>query len=76
MEIQLSLLGPSGTRGAMDLAAQPGGKRKGRGLGYDFSRSVENIKNKRFVFGPRDSESVTVDATLAMLFECLTVECR
>lgn len=60
----------------METNRQQGTKRKGRGLGYDFSRSVENIKNKRFEFGPRDSQSMTVDATLAMLFDCLTMECR
>ena len=52
-----------------------GGRWRGE-TGYDFSRSVENIKNKRFVFGPRDSQSLNVDATLATLFDCLTVECR
>ncbi len=58
------------------MARRPSKKRGQGAFGYDFSCSVENIKNKRFVFGPRDSESMTVDATLAMLFDCLTVECR
>lgn len=49
--------------------------------GYDFSRSLEpeGIKKRRFNFsrghGPLTSEAMTVDATLAVLFECLTVEC-
>lgn len=46
--------------------------------GYDFSKlvSLDNAKNVTFNFGPRTSEALSVDATLAKLFECLTVECR
>ncbi len=41
--------------------------------GYDFSSS--NLKNNRFQFGPKDSQSVSVDQTLAHLFDTLSVEC-
>ena len=45
--------------------------------GYDFSNSsISNITQRRFNFGPRDSQSVSVDQTLAHLFDTLSVECR
>lgn len=44
--------------------------------GYDFSKSIENIKKKRFHFGSRNREANAVDIALANLFECLSVECR
>jgi len=46
--------------------------------GYDFSKSGEVLKKvteMRFNFGPKDSQSVAVDQTLATLFETLSVEC-
>lgn len=41
--------------------------------GYDFSQSLEK---KMFNFGPRNPEALSVDASLAGLFDCLTMECR
>jgi len=49
---------------------------KRRQTGYDFSKSIENIKNRRFNFGSWNREARTVDLELASLFECLSVECR
>ena len=42
--------------------------------GYDFSRSA--MGHKKFKFGARDSNTITVDVSLANLFHRLTVECR
>lgn len=47
--------------------------------GYDFSKSgvvANNVTDIGFNFGPRDSQSVSVDQTLATLFDTLSVECR
>ena len=41
--------------------------------GYDFSQSLEK---KTFNFGPRNPGALSVDASLAGLFDCLTMECR
>lgn len=41
--------------------------------GYDFSQSMS--VDRQFKFGPRDSHSLSVDQTLAHLFDTLTVEC-
>lgn len=59
-------------------AEQPMPKRslKASGRGYDFSTSFEQTRRVRFNFGVRGSQSLAVDATLAKLFESLTVECR
>lgn len=35
-----------------------------------------NVAENTFSFGLRNREALNVDATLANLFECLTVECR
>ena len=51
-------------------------ERSARSEGYDFSKSIENIKKKRFHFGARNREANAVDIALANLFECLSVECR
>lgn len=51
-------------------------ERSARAEGYDFSKSIENIKKKRFNFGARNREANAVDIALANLFECLSVECR
>ncbi|KAL5477304.1 hypothetical protein EMCRGX_G024084 [Ephydatia muelleri] len=40
--------------------------------GYDFSQSLEK---KTFNFGPRNPGALSVDASLAGLFDCLTMEC-
>lgn len=42
--------------------------------GYDFSKAIS--KQKQFKFGSKDSNTVTVDMSLANLFQRLTVECR
>jgi hypothetical protein len=72
----------------MSLPGEPGedkpadlrGKREGSTVsreGYDFSQSrVEDITEKKFDFGPLDSQPVNVDQTLAKLFDTLSVECR
>lgn len=47
--------------------------------GYDFSQSgkvAQNVTDMRFNFGLRNSRSVSVDQTLATLFDTLSVECR
>ena len=49
---------------------------KASGRGYDFSTSFEQTRRVRFNFGVRGSQSLAVDATLAKLFESLTMECR
>lgn len=41
--------------------------------GYDFSESFEQSRRVRFKFGVH---SLAVEATLAKLFESLTMECR
>ena len=41
--------------------------------GYDFSGSYDQTRRVRFKFG---AHSLAVEATLAKLFESLTVECR
>ena len=69
--------------GVKELTGGEGGG-SGRGSrvsarGYDFSKSgktVPSVTNTRFLFGPRDSRSVSVDQTLATLFDTLSVECR
>ena len=46
--------------------------------GYDFSKSgdvLKKVTEMRFNFGPKDSQSVAVDQTLAALFDTLSVEC-
>jgi hypothetical protein len=43
------------------------------GGGYDFSGSYEQTRRVRFKFG---AHSLAVEATLAKLFESLTMECR
>ena len=48
-------------------------KETGGGAGYDFSGSYEQTRRVRFKFGVH---SLAVEATLAKLFESLTVECR
>lgn len=59
-------------------AEQPVPKRSlmASGRGYDFSTSFEQTRRVRFNFGGRGSQSLAVDATLAKLFESLTMECR
>lgn len=57
----------------------PGGKEEALNSkgGYDFSgSSIANITQRRFDFGPRGSQPVNVDQTLAHLFDTLSVECR
>ena len=44
--------------------------------GYDFSKSFEQTRRVRFNFGTGASHSLAVEATLAKLFESLTMECR
>lgn len=45
--------------------------------GYDFSKSgIENITQRRFNFVGVGSQPVSVDQTLAHLFDTLSVECR
>lgn len=48
-------------------------KSRAGGHGYDFSGSFEQTRRVRFKFG---GHSLAVEATLAKLFESLTVECR
>lgn len=48
-------------------------KPKTGGQGYDFSESFEQSRRVRFKFGVH---SLAVEATLAKLFESLTMECR
>ena len=58
---------------------QPAIKRsllKSSGRGYDFSKSFEQTRRVRFNFGLDASRSLEVEATLAKLFESLTMECR
>lgn len=43
-------------------------------MGYDFSKSLQEVK--MFRFGPRDSNSLSVDFSLANLFQKLTVETK
>ena len=45
----------------------------GGGGGYDFSGSYDQTRRVRFKFGVH---SLAVEATLAKLFESLTMECR
>jgi hypothetical protein len=47
-------------------------KPKSGGHGYDFSGSFDQTRRVRFKFG---GHSLAVEATLAKLFESLTVEC-
>ena len=57
----------------------PGGGGGWSSRGYDFSSSarvVQNVTDMKLNFGPRDSRSVSVDQTLATLFDTLSVECR
>ena len=54
-------------------AAAAAGGGGGGGNGYDFSGSYEQTRRVRFKFG---AHSLAVEATLAKLFENLTVECR
>lgn len=44
--------------------------------GYDFSGAAQMQVRKEFRFGPRDSSMASVDASLARLFQYLTVETR
>ena len=48
-------------------------KSRAGGYGYDFSGSFEQTRRVRFKFG---GHSLAVEATLAKLFESLTMECR
>ena len=48
-------------------------KPKAGGYGYDFSGSYDQTRRVRFKFGVH---SLAVEATLAKLFESLTMECR
>lgn len=65
---------------ARDLSTNNLGNKRGSlhtskagGDGYDFSSSYEQMRRVRFKFG---GHSLAVEATLAKLFESLTVECR
>ena len=49
-------------------------KKPPQSKGYDFSKSLQDVK--KFRFGPRDSDSLSVDFSLANLFQKLTVETR
>ena len=51
-------------------------EKKKKGRGYDFSGLAQMAPRKEFKFGPRDSEMASVDASLARLFQYLTVETR
>lgn len=53
-----------------------GDKREASKEGYDFSKSIERITQKRFDFRTHVSQPSTVDQTLARLFDTLSVECR
>ena len=59
---------PAGKRSALHKPKEGEG-----GSGYDFSDSYEQRRRVRFKFGVH---SLAVEATLAKLFESLTVECR
>lgn len=50
------------------------GKSEDAEKGYDFSKAISS--QKQFRFGARDSNTITVDVSLANLFQRLTVECR
>ena len=59
---------PAGKRSALHKPKEGEG-----GSGYDFSDSYEQRRRVRFKFGVH---SLAVEATLAKLFDSLTVECR
>ena len=64
-----------GDTSSLAMASEPGKKKK-KGRGYDFSGLAQMVPRKEFKFGPRDSEMASVDASLAKLFQYLTVETR
>ncbi len=64
------------TKAGGHAAGGSGGKKEASKEGYDFSKSIERITQRRFDFETHVSQPLTVDQTLARLFDTLSVECR
>jgi len=44
-------------------------------VGYDFQGAIKQT-SKTYIFGPRSCKSVSIDATLTKLFQCMTLAYR